>query len=88
MWTLKKQKLEQRKERKEENNGLDSPQEWEERKVFQNKRKTSYFLKLALFIHHSFITVSMITVHLPYSQPSPESSLPDSGKLSSSFSQT
>lgn len=83
MWTL-----EQRKERKEENNGLDSPQEWEERKVFQNKIKTSYFLKLALFIHHSFITVSMITVHLPYSQPSPESSLPDSGKLSSSFSQT
>ena len=66
-WTLKKQKLEWRKERKEENTGLDSPWEWEERKVFQNKRKISYFLKLALFIHHFFITISRITVHLPYS---------------------
>ena len=55
-WTLKKQKLEWRKERKEENTGLDSPWEWEERKVFQNKRKISFSevgSGYSSFLHHN-----------------------------------
>ena len=55
-WTLKKQKLEWRKERKEENTGLDSPWEWEERKVFQNQRKISFSevgSVYSSFLHHN-----------------------------------